>query len=183
MLGVSVNLHKMVVTAAALLVVGAAFTAEAQRQRRVIIRSASQLDNDPEVRKLAQPYQSFSALKIIQAQCSSVIPFTAEQNKFLNAKYADLSKRYMAAYIDAYMAQIKAPPEQAFVDDVVKTVTANQQKAVNSMTSVVQGKRGCASGQLKPFVKYMEQVRKQDAADAVAADAARHSPFSLPKQH
>lgn len=134
---------------------------ELAAQQRVIIRSVKQLAMDADVRSHVENYWFYSGANVVYAQCGKALGISDEQQQYLRDKFTLTSKQYVAAYLNAYVSRVHAPPPKALGEDVVKTVTAQQQAAVNSMALVIR-QRGCNNGSLRQIAKYLEQLRQQE---------------------
>lgn len=137
---------------------------------RVIVRYASQLADDPAVHKNEVLYKYLSGMNVIYAQCDQQWQFSPEQKKYLSDKFTSVSKDYLKSFEEAYQARFYAPSPQALVDDYVKTMTTQQQNAVNTMAEDLAHNK-CKGQNLKNMLQDFDMMRLQDAAKAAEVPA------------
>ena len=155
-----VGLRNLLITTMACLLLPVA----AQAAVRVLIRYASQLENDKAVRSFVQPYTLLSSANIVYAQCGTELGITSEQQTWLKAQFEQVSRDYLKAYDDAFIAQTGVASGKDMTDQYVKALTDQQQVAVNRTALAIQQKK-CRDSQITRIADYIETLRQQDLAE------------------
>ena len=169
-------------TAWALLLVTALFVpliVQAQmlpQTQHLVVSSLSQLEDDKNVRQYREIYLALSGANLIYGKCTKELDIEDSDQAYLKQKFTDVSQNYVRAYQDAYVDTTGAAPPQSFMNDVAATLTARQQDAVDNVALIIREK-GCGNGRLRPFVKYVETLHKQDRDAANAKPVAPAQPY------
>lgn len=160
----------LLLSAALLLAVPGMATAKG---KRVIVRHASQLAEDPNVAKQARLYRFVTSANTVYAKCGHEWNITDMQKQYVAEKFDRVSRDYLKAFEEAYQGYFYAPSPQELVNDYVKTMTEQQKKAIDAMLEQIQP-RGttspkCRSAEIGQFIRSVEAMRLQDELDAKAA--------------
>ena len=135
--------------------------------QRVVIRNVEQLATDEEVRMLSASYTALSAANVVYKQCDKELSIVPAQKDYLEHKFLDVSKDYLAAYQNAYITRVQAPPKQALVDEMVASIKVQQQKAVDDIARFIQ-RQTCVDDRIFAITNYVEALRKRDAVPAAS---------------
>lgn len=154
--------------------------AASARQARVIISKASQLADDPAVRKFVEPYRLLSSANVIYAKCDVELEIGDTQKHYVAAEFSRVSNAYMQAFDEAFRARTGTASPKKMVHDYYRHLLTAQKAAAINMARVVKN-NSCADSQIRDIVRYYDTVQKQGgetvpvnqpspAADAPPAD-------------
>lgn len=130
-------------------------------QKRVIIKHAYQLERAPAVSSLGRSYDALAGAYLLYDKCEKDLAIAADEKAFLTDKFTNTARAYQIAYQDAYVEYVGAMPNQAMVDDIAKTIKAQQQKAVNAMALSLR-KWGCRDSRYNKIRNYVNELRTAD---------------------
>lgn len=148
--------------AAAVLLLGPAWVLA---QKRVIIKHAYQLERAPAVTSLGRTYDALAGAYLLYDKCEKDLAIPSDEKAFLTEKFTATARAYQIAYQDAYVEYVGAMPNQAMVDDIVATIKAQQQKAVNSMALGLR-KWSCRDSRFYKIRSYVNELRTADGKPA-----------------
>ncbi len=141
-----------------------------------LISSIDQLRQDRALGPYRETYPALSGANVIYAQCGKEMDISDSEKDYLKAKFAQVTKGYVAAYQDAYVRATNAAPPQSFLNDVAKRLIKIQQDAVDGIALVIR-QRGCGDGRLRSFVKYVDAMHKHDRRELSIKPAVQAQPY------
>lgn len=130
---------------------------------RVIIKHAYQLERAPAVTSLGRKYKALAGAYVLYDQCEKDLAIAADEKAFLTDTFTNVARAYQIAYQDAYVEYVGAMPSQALVDDIAKTIKAQQQNSVNGMALSLR-KWGCRDSRFHKIRDYVKELRTADTA-------------------
>ncbi len=134
-------------------------------QARVIIRHASQLADDKEVRRLMEAYSLASGANVVYAQCGDTLGVTDAQNQYLAQHFADVSQGGMKAFQNAFKTRTGGVSTKPLMDSYYAYMVAVQQEAVNRTAGLI-AQKGCDHDSLTKTIQYYDKLKNRDAAGA-----------------
>ncbi|MDX2095993.1 MAG: hypothetical protein SFW64_08690 [Alphaproteobacteria bacterium] len=151
----------LTLAAFALLLLGAPGVVQARA--RVIIRHASQLQDEAGVVRASQPYLALVRAHVLYEECGEALGISAAKRQYLLAQFVPAANAYQAAYQEAFEAHVGVPPTQEMVDDIAAFITRQQQMAVDRMAGILRDK-GCFQGKALKLQRYVDALYQRDTA-------------------
>lgn len=153
----------LTLAAFALLLLVAPGVVQAQARARVIIRHASQLQDEAAVVRASQPYLALARAHVLYEECGEALGISEAKRQYLLAQFVPAANAYQAAYQEAFKAHVGVPPTQALVDDIAAFITRQQQTAVDRMAGILRDK-GCFQGKALKLKRYVDALYQRDTA-------------------